>query len=366
MNQPVLLPRIQKEEDNLFVQGSRVLALHDCEPDDKTALAFLYNTIPKLVPMFLLTVSPAPEKHTKEITNLLELLKSKNHEENRELIIETGAQYGKQIEGNFKEPENQEYLEKLNKFIMDAPDNSVIVYMLTTCYSLMKHWKDEWAAKIRIVFNMGGEGVPREEKDGKIAKTLGFNYRVGTEYIDAFMTKIPVEKRIILETNVYNPEFKRKYDGVVSICPRTFSNFSAALMESYIEMNPFVKSLVETNGVWVDKLLSDWKDGEKFYPDKRMKHWYFGPADILLAVCSLESSSYVLKERELEVGEKKYTIRSMTKINFELIDAMLTRFIYSIDPVRKITEIQTDVSIKRPKIEGGIPMSLLASLFSQE
>jgi hypothetical protein len=380
MNQRGKLPSLSVVQPDLFPEGARVLGLHDCEPDDKTAIAFLHEFLPEKIPMFLLTVSPNPEHHTEEITKLLSLLRPENpedtkqdiHSNYRELTIATGARYGSQIEGKFKEPEDQSYVTKLNDFIMGAPDNGVIVYLLTTCYSLMKHWKDEWKPKIRIVFNMGGEGLPLKDKDGKIKTDetgkaimgLGFNYRVGTEFIDAFMSKIPVEKRIILETNIYNPEFKKKFNGIVSICPRTFGNFSAAIMEKYLESNSFVKSLVDANKIWIDKQLQGWEEGEQYYPDKRMKQFFFGPADILLAVCSLDPATYKLKEREITVGEKKYTIRSMVDLDYHAIDHILATFINGVGDELPNDQVGIDVSFKRPKREHQIH-GLLNALFGQ-
>jgi hypothetical protein len=356
------LPFIPVEPVDIIVDGSRSLILHDCEPDDKVAIAHIYGVLPTTIPMLLLTVSPQPHQHTREIIELIDHIKPKDPENARELTILSGAKYGNNIEGKFKEPEDQSYAIKLNNFIMGAPDNSVIVHMLTTCYSLMKHWKDEWATKIRIVFNMGGEGVPRLDKEGKIMKdetgkdikTLGFNYRVGTEYVHDFMTKIPLEKRIILETNIYNPEFKRKFNGIVSICPRTFVNFSAILMEEYIALNPFVKCLVDSNKLWVDSQLQGWEEGGKYYPDKKMKHFYFGPADILLAVCSFNPKLYTLKLREIQVGDKKYSIHSMTDLDFKLIDVALTEFINDTPAAAKSSpdEFVIDVNFKRPSSGG--------------
>lgn len=346
------------------MSSERKLIIQDFEPDDATAIAYQHMMTPSEVPFFILVSSPDPEKHTRETQALLETLLKKKE---RNISLEVGPKYGRGLEDDgFELLKDPPFSYKMDRFISEAEDDSVTVYLLTSCYCLVKWWHDDWLKKIKVVFQMGGEGVPTKDENGKETTQFGFNWRCGSSYIAPFLKKVPYNKRFFLETRVYNEFFKNKFnipckytvrengkeltkevtESIVSLCPLTFPKFTGSLnvlcygVSGYIKKDEEVVSfLIKKNLDWIKSAWGKYWESEevmkrfnKFYPTDNWCYW-FGPADILLSVMSLEK--FETRKKKIFVPVKKengdfkfeYEIASMEIMDCEFLDEKLAEFV---------------------------------------
>ena len=252
---------------------TKVLICTDVEPDDFFAMMVLEIEYASNIEFFILVVSPDPKYHTELTIKLFNAMNTK-----RKVTIRQGARYGRDIDGGFEEPKDQSYVKELNEFMKNS---KIEVFLLTTCYALMKHWDPEWEENIKMIYHMGGEGIGKKG-------SLGFNWKVGPEYAKMMLRKISYEKILIFETAYYNPKFIKEFpyeglngvDGIVSICPRTFPLTLKVIQDKIKDGVEVFNLLIEHNKEWVNAILSDWKEGKKFYPDEGQEYLYFEPADI--------------------------------------------------------------------------------------
>lgn len=308
---------------------TRTLILQDCEPDDYLAMMVIYSMVSKIDPTLVITVSPKAKEHTQITKDLFKELCTRVQVDPLYLAhvpIYEGATYKRdEVTGEtiFIEPEDQSYIDAMVKFFDEAPEESVDVYLMTTCYALMGHWKDEWTSKIRCVYHMGGVGVDE--------KGYGFNWRVGFKWVEPMLQKIPYGRLILLETRFYNPFFKKNFDGIVSICPRTFPKFTNLISELLEKGDTLIHDLVTHNYNWISRMLEDWPDGRQFYPDKGKEHLYFGPSDVCLALffttfCKDLSGIKIIpncEDRTIVLNQKKYSYYSVRDMDLKAMESKL-------------------------------------------
>ena len=321
----------------ITIKKRNILILQDCEPDDVLAMIYRNFWSPISWPFFVLTVSPSAKKHTEDTNKLFRILESQEIERRKNLMFHTddvfrqvqvyeGASYGR---SGFEEPEDQSYVEALKKFFAEAEDGSVEVHLLTTCYALMKHWQDDWLPKIRVVYHMGGEGVGGNGK-------VGFNWRVGKEWVKPLLEKIPYGKLYLLEPNFYNPLFQKTFNGKVSICPSTFPKFHETIATGLKVKNELISFVVDHNYAWVHAMLKDWPDGRQFYPENGKEHLYFGPADICLEhLCDNINVHHKTDEvpptciaRKMEWEGEEYPYISFAQLDFESMETHLIHLFF--------------------------------------
>jgi hypothetical protein len=310
---------IRMEEVNIIKQVAReaqqtVLFCVDCEGDDIGAMVYQHYKQPLSVAFFILVVSPSPEEHFKMTAKLFSILKSTRH-----VYIFTGARYDR---SGFTEPKDDFYITAMNDFITGSANRGVTVYLLTTCYALMKHWRDEWESKINMVFNMGGEGVPSPFNEGG-KNLVGFNWRVGNEWVVPFLEKIPKHRRILLEPVTYHSEFKTQFgeDVIVSLSPRSFPKFIERVAHGALFGGKVSTLLFEQNHAWVHNGLKSNKDRQKWYPQKGLEGFYFCPPDILLSVMSNRTELYDwVKVKTITIKDKQFEVLSIIALPLSWID----------------------------------------------
>jgi hypothetical protein len=196
------------------------------------------------------------------------------------------------------------------------------VYLLTTCYALMKHWRDEWESKIDMVYNMGGEGVPSPSSKDPV----GFNWRVGNEWVVPFLEKISKRRRVLLEPVTYHSEFKTQFgeDVIVSLSPRSFPKFTERVAHGALFGGKVSTLLFEQNHDWVHNLLEKNTGSQKWYPQKGLEGFYFCPPDILLSVMSNRTELfYWVKAKTITIKDKQFEVLSISELPLSWIDEEL-------------------------------------------
>jgi hypothetical protein len=301
----------------------KVLIIQDCEPDDYLLMIMLNKHLDTKIEFYVLVVSPNAEKHTIDTIKLFDTMGV-----DRKVTIWQGASYSR--EKGFVEPTDQSYVSEFHKLFKDANKGSIDVLLATTCYGLMKDFKEEYADKIYQVWHMGGEGVARTV-EGKQVRTYGFNWRVGTDWAKVFMNTIPSNKRVFLEPAFYNPDFLQKFKAV-SICPKTLPDFIKVLFDSDL---PIAKLFVEHNSAWVNKMLDASPECWKFY-EKGLQDRYIGPADVLLAFCYLVTEKTQVQDKTAihiatvernfpEFGDEKYIMHTVDEISYQVLEQVLIK-----------------------------------------
>jgi len=129
-----------------------------------------------------------------------------------------------------------------------------------------------------------------------------------------------------LEPEFYNPDFRKTFNGVVSICPKSFPTFITKLFESNLE---WAKLFINHNTEWVRKMLSDWEEGWKYY-EKGKEDRYIGPADVLLAFIysrpNHHRSEYITRKFQDKDGvfnNDEFSYYTVKSINYEKFEEFL-------------------------------------------
>lgn len=306
----------------------------DCEDDDCWLMLLLYLATNKKYDCFdIFVISPDPEFHLKLTLQLFRTFQQiKNPKEYKlndgkvicpqNLKIYMAAKYNNK-EG-VVDMNNTDYIIGLNNVFTEKGSN-VDIFMATTCYPFMKHWRSEWYASIDKLYVMGGLSKQLNEKDDisslDIKTTYGFNWRVGFDAVESFMQKFS-EKAIFIEPRFYRPMFKNH--KLISICEETMPVLISLIAQSNLDCIKLIREHTKRRN---QNILANNEAMIKYLPNKENLEFYFGPADFLLAYVSIWTDSNAYELDEIPVKGQKYVVKTFKNIDLEQFELDLIGFI---------------------------------------
>ena len=211
----------------------RIVFIVKYTPESVFCFMCLDKIMPPNVDFFILLVSNNPSIDVIEFKKIIISIKSKRNIIIEESIIENSQNV-------LKEHKIQKYLVNLNEFIMKG---KILLYLLTSCYSLMKHWENEWEDKIVRIQNFGGRDY---------INTYSENWEIGFEYTKKMLRYIKADKLIVFEPSYYYQKLEKEHpknDGDIknriNLSRNIFPNTFRVINEKYNDSIEAFKMLID-------------------------------------------------------------------------------------------------------------------------
>ncbi len=282
----------------------------------------------------IFVISPDPEFHLKltcELFRTFQQVKSPkeykiqngNVQAPKNLRIYMAAKYNN-TEGVVDM--NSTYVIGLNQVFTEEGSN-VDIFMATTCYPFMKHWRSEWYSSIDKIYVMGGLSRQLTEKDDlsklDVKTSYGFNWRVGFDAVESFMQKFS-QKTIFIEPRYYRQMFRNH--KLVSICEETMPVLISLISQSNLDCIKLIREHTKRRN---QNILLNNKEMKKYMPNEENLEFYFGPADFLLGYVSIWNKGGVDEAEfdEIPVNGQKYTVKTFKNIDLDQFELNLIGFI---------------------------------------